>query len=114
MVLRKVRMMNLDDRTVWTWPAHTLDWRHQKADKVLKWADDHMQKATWPREDYRELLELVVVFLGGVVKRVLANNVVNVDISIRKPGAVHRACFMASCLYLLKISLYQKQFDTTF
>ena len=30
----------------------------------------HMQLATWSREDYREMLELVVMFLGGVVKRV--------------------------------------------
>ena len=70
-----------------------------------------MQKGTWPREDCRELLELVVVFLGDVVKRFPENNVVNVDVCIRKPGAVHRARFMASCLYLIKISLYQKQFD---
>ena len=33
--------------------------------------------------------------------------------SIRKPGAVHRARFMASCLYLLKIFLFHEQFQTS-
>ena len=62
------------------------------------WADFHMQNATWPREDYRELLELVTVYLGGIVKRVQHRKVVIIDVSIRKPGALHRARFMASCL----------------
>ena len=30
---------------------------------------------------------------------------------VRKPGAIHRARFMASCLYLLKIFLYREQLD---
>ena len=71
-----------------------------------------MQQSTWDREDYRELLELVVIFLGGVVKRMHNGEVVPVPITIRKPGALHRARFMASSLYLLKICLYQKQFVT--
>ena len=28
---------------------------------------------------------------------------------VRQPGAIHRARFMASCLYLLKTSLYKEQ-----
>ena len=54
----------------------------------------------------------MVTYLGGVVKRVHQGEVVVVPVTIRKPGAVHRARFMASCLYLLKICLYQKQFVT--
>ena len=38
--------------------------------------------------------------------------VININVQISKPGAIHRARFMASCLYLLKICLYQKQFQT--
>lgn len=108
----KFGFIYLDDRTLWKWPNSAQDWRHQRASDVLIWADEHMKKATWPREDYRELLELVVLYLGGVVKRVHGNEVVNIDVHIRKPGAIHRASFMASCLYLLKICLYQKQFET--
>ena len=65
-----------------------------------------MQRATWPREDYRELLELVVLFLGGVAKRVHDGQVININVQIRKPGAIHRDQFMASCLYLLTTCLY--------
>ena len=54
----------------------------------------------------------MVIFLGGVAKRIRSNDVVDVDISIRKPGAINRARFMASCLYLLKICLYRKQFKS--
>lgn len=104
--------INLEERTPWKWPSSIRDWRHQRAKEVLIWAENHMEKATWPREDYRELLELVVIFLGGTVKRVHQGEVTVVPVTIRKPGAVHRARFMASCLYLLKISLYQKQFVT--
>ena len=61
--------LQIENRTTWEWPEDSNDWRHQRATSVLSWADKHMQEATWPREDYRELLELVVMFLGGVVKR---------------------------------------------
>ena len=62
--------IDLDKRTVWKWPNTIHDWRHCRANKVLLWADSHMQKATWPREDYRELLKLVAIYLGCVVNRV--------------------------------------------
>ena len=86
--------------------------RYRRAADVLQWADAHMEVATWPREDYRELVELTVIFLGGDVKRVYGGVATVVSPSIRKPGAVHRARFMASCLYLLKIFLYKTQFET--
>ena len=72
-----------------------------------------MEVATWPREDYQELVELTVIFLGGDVKRVYRNVPTVIAPSIRKPGACHRARFMASCLYLIKICLYKKQFETS-
>ena len=105
--------LTLQDRSLWTWPANPNDWRHERASAVLMWADGHMQLATWSREDYRELLELVVIFLGGIVKRVRNEKVVVVDEIIRKPGAIHRARFMASCIYLLKVFLYKEQLDNT-
>ena len=104
--------IDLDKRTLWKWPKTARDWRHRRANEVLLWADHHMQKATWPREDYRELLELVTVYLGGVVKRVHGGQATVVQVQIRKPGALHRARFMASSLYLLKICLFQDQFPT--
>ena len=50
------------------WSDESNDWRHQRGTSVLSWADKHMQLATWPHEDYREMLELVVMFSGGDVK----------------------------------------------
>ena len=56
------KKFNLIDTTHlegWIWPANT-DWRHQRAEDVLEWADLHMSQGTWPREDYREMVELTV------------------------------------------------------
>ena len=102
-------VIDRDAREVWVWPDDG-DWRYQRALDVLTWADYHMREGTWPREDYRELLELVVIFLGGVVKRMQYGSYNVITSPIRKPGACHRARFMASCLYLLKIYFYSAQF----
>src|SRR6218665_3063242 len=49
-------------------------------------------------EDYRELLELTLMFLGRVPPQ---------GISFRKPGAIHRAWFMSRLIYALKIGLFR-------
>src|SRR6218665_3164420 len=53
---------------------------------------------THQREDYRELLELTLMFLGRVPPR---------GISFRKPGAIHRARLMSRLIYALKIVLFR-------
>ena len=50
------------------------------------------------REDYRELLELASIFMGEVPVR---------GLNFRKPGAIHRARFMARLLYSLKIYIFR-------
>lgn len=90
--------IDLDKRTVWKWPNTARDWRHRRANG----ADSQNQKATWPSEDYR-----LQLFLGGVVKGVHCGQVNGVPVQIRKPGAIHRAQFMAFYLSLLKICLCQ-------
>ena len=102
--------ISLNEKVFWQWPQDH-DWRYQRASDVLEWAEMHMRLGTWPREDYRELLEVTVIFLGGVVKRTQYGSYNVVESPMRKPGACHRARFMASCLYLLKISLYRDQYD---
>ena len=57
-----------------------------------------------PRDDYRELLELTVIVLGGVPKG---------GIRFRRPGAFHRARWMAKLIYALKIFLFRCQFHLT-
>jgi len=53
------------------------------------------------REDYREFLELTVIFLGGIPVR---------GISFRVPGAIHHARWMSKAIYSLKICLFSEQF----
>ena len=64
----KFGYLDLSSRKVWKWLSR--GWRCEKANQVLQCGDRMMQQGTWDREDYRELLELVVIYLGGVVKRI--------------------------------------------
>ena len=50
------------------------------------------------RDDYRELLEISIIFLGGTPPR---------GIKFMKPGALHRARWMARFTYAIKICLFQ-------
>ena len=53
---------------------------------------------THQREDYRELLELTLMYLGRVPPR---------GISFRKPGVIHKAQFMSRLINALKIVLFR-------
>jgi len=55
-----------------------------------------------PREDYREFLELALIFVGESPAR---------GVSFRVPGAVHHARWMAKGIYCLKIFLFRGQFS---
>src|SRR6218665_4132912 len=57
-----------------------------------------------PRDDYRELLQLSLVFLGSVSEA---------HVHIRTPGAIHRARWMAKLIYSLKIFIFRSQFKMT-
>ena len=50
------------------------------------------------RDNYRELIELSIIFLGGDKEKKL---------KIRPPGAMHQARWMARAIYSLKICLLQ-------
>ena len=50
---------------VWSWPRDLQDFLYRKASSVVEWARARMLDRTFPREDYRELLELVSHYLGG-------------------------------------------------
>ncbi|GBP84362.1 hypothetical protein EVAR_99261_1 [Eumeta japonica] len=53
------------------------------------------------RDDYRELIELSIIFLVGDTER---------KYKIRPPGAMHQARWMVKAIYSLKISLLSSQF----
>lgn len=54
------------------------------------------------RKDYRELVELSIIFLGGDAENKL---------KIRPPGAMHQARWIARALYSLKITLFSAQLN---
>lgn len=56
------------------------------------------------RNDYRELTELSIIFLGGDVDK---------QLKIRPPGAMHQARWMARAIYALKIFLLRSQLKLT-
>ena len=67
----------------------------------------HCQLSTFqPRDDYKELLQLALLFLGE------QGNTSQVQ-RINMPGAFHRARWMAKLIYCLKIFLFRSQFRLT-
>ena len=75
----------------------------KEAEDVLDWAQDQLQRNTWPREDYKELLELLIVSLGGTVP----------GFSFKMPGADHHARWMSKAIYYLKMKLLSNILDLT-
>jgi hypothetical protein len=79
-----------------------LDWltlgptMRKQAQSVLNWGQKCLEENAFPREDYRELVELTVIFLGGFVPR---------GFHLRKPGAHHTARFMVNAIYVLKMEM---------
>ena len=76
-------------------------WMQEEAVSVLSWAEAELAKNTWPREDYRELLRLTIVTLGGVVP----------GFQFLQPGPDHHARWMSKCLYYLKMKLLSNVFN---
>ena len=70
---------------------------------VLEFAHKHLATEQ-PLDDYREFLELSVIFLGDVPVR---------GIRFRMPGAMHRARWMARVIYTIKMWLFHTQFKKT-
>lgn len=60
-----------------------------------------------PRNDYKELLQLILTLFGEAKARGIAN------VDILAPGSVSRARWMAKIIYILKIYLFRAQFNLT-
>jgi hypothetical protein len=62
-------------------------------------------KSTYiPRDDYRELMELCVMFLGILPKR---------NFTFKSPGPCHHARWMAKIIYSFKVYLFRLEFHLT-
>lgn len=55
-----------------------------------------------PRDDYKEFLELVYIFLNGTL---------TYPMTFKAPGATHHARWMSKAIYCLKMYMFQKQFN---
>ena len=73
----------------------------QKQQETVSFLEDFLSNEDHDlRDDYKEMAELTLLYLGGTLPK---------GIKIYAPGASHRARWMASILYSLKISLFREQ-----
>jgi len=72
-------------------------------DHIIAFAEEQLSTHL-PRDDYRELLEITILFQGGTPSR---------GIHIMAPGALHKARWMAKAIYAIKIWMFAKQFKLT-
>ena len=72
---------------------------------ILGFFEHYLSTQKQQRDDYQELLELTMTFLGGILKN---------GISIGIPGALSHARWMAKAIYAFKIYLFQIQFQLSY
>lgn len=70
---------------------------------MIAFANNQLQKFQ-PRDDYKELLHLIIIFLGGIPDK---------GISFKAPAGIHRARWMAKAIYALKMYLFKHQLKIT-
>ncbi|XP_046601323.1 uncharacterized protein LOC124295418 [Neodiprion lecontei] len=63
---------------------------------------DNFLTVTQPRNDYKELLELSLIFLDGLPEN---------EISFKCPGTMHHARWINKAIYSLKIFMFRDQFS---
>ena len=56
-------------------------------------------KCDFPREDYKKVIQLVLIYLGKLDVK---------DTTIQRPGAMHKARWMCKIIYSLKVILLNK------
>ena len=72
-------------------------------ESTIEFAKKYLQEVQ-PRDDYREFLQLSLIFLGDESQG---------ETSFRAPGAMHHARWMSKVLYSLKIWMFRSQFKLT-
>ena len=93
--------LNLGDRRLPDIPSY---FKEDVAD-ILEYVNSKLdQESHLPRGDYKELLELVKLILGGDIERKKGYSY-----TIQRPGADHHARWMAKGIYVLKMVMLQHQ-----
>lgn len=83
--------------------ASTLKQVKNISTEMINFSQDQLTKFQ-PQEDYKELLNLTIMFLEGIPEK---------GISFRVPDGLHRAKWMAKALYSLKMYLFRDEFNLT-
>ena len=73
----------------------------ERARQSLAWVEWHLLQNTFPRDDYKEITELITVYLGGHVPG---------GFKPKRKGAMHDARFMADAIYLLSMELFSNEY----
>jgi len=97
----KNNWLNLDLRNFHTWTSHPEIFEELKyvVEDVLLFCTKTIEDK-YPRDDYKEFIELVMIFLGKTPPR---------GIHFRPPGAYHLARWMAKGIYCFKMLLFYQQ-----
>ena len=129
--------VDIDNLRLWPWPddfpAQPYTFLTARAVEVRSWAQQYLLEGLFDRDDYRELCELVIKYLGGQVSVSImhwigilllfrCDLIIHGGLSVfqvvrqaygrhvpwfvmRAPGALHHARFLASALYILKMAM---------
>ena len=88
-------MIDLTQLTKFDWKKVEGTALETQAESALQILGQFLKNKTFVREDYKELCELAVLFLGGAVP----------NFKFQYPGACHNARYMAQAIYMLKMNL---------
>lgn len=72
--------------------------------QIIDFAEGRLAGEKLVRDDYREFLELSIIFLGGSPQR---------GIHFMAPGPMHHARWMSKVIYSLKVWMFRSQFRLT-
>lgn len=89
------------DRSTWPQVNQILENSHVDVTRVLNYAMKAVDEKH-PRDDYRELLELVILFLGGQVR---------CGFRFRALGALHHSRWFSKAIYSLKLWPFRNEFQ---
>lgn len=81
---------------------------NEKSNEIIDFCKDQL-KLKQTRDDYREFLELMILFLGGNIPKTLK---FAKDRKFAPPGPIHHARWMAKAIYSMKIFLFREQLRT--
>ena len=93
--------IDYNDLELFDWQKWNGTFLAEQANEVKNYLQMLMEKNTFPREDYKEMLILVLIWLGVKVEK----------FTFLYPGALSHARFMMQAIYSLKISLLSKQLN---